>query len=127
MPKTPIKSGKQVAQASPSPDLTVESVLDDSISTLALGLAAIRAEIQAIQSGKSKSEKHDAGSRIAFLTAKVGAIADSIRKVEAARTRRIERLTKSQILAWLRSLEESERAAFLREALRIDEEGSVLS
>lgn len=96
-------------------DPTVEGVLDGAIETLHLGLTALRDEILKIKSGKSKSNKHDKGSRIAFLTSKVGSIADSVRKVEAARLKRITSLTPALVLAWFRELDATEQARFLRE------------
>src|SRR5690349_19717613 len=99
----------------------VEAVLDASIETLELGLTAIREEIEAIKDGRSKSDKHDKGSRIAFLTARVGAIADSIRKVEAARSKRIERMTKADVISFARTLDPTELAGLVREMARIGE------
>jgi hypothetical protein len=106
---------------------TIEGVLDASIATLHLGITELRAEIELIAAGKGAKSKHDKGSRIAFLTARVGSIADSLRKVEAARAKRLDDLTPAMVLAWLRSLDASERAQFLREALRIDEARSGLA
>lgn len=106
---------------------TIESVLDASIDTLSLGITAIRHEIELIATGKAKKTKHDAASRIAFLTGKVGSIADSIRKVEAARAKRFDDLTPAMVLAWLRQLAPAERLSFLREASQIDARKSGLA
>lgn len=111
--------------AAPKP--TIESVLDDSISTLELGLRHIRAEIEAIAAGKAKKTKHDAGSRIAFLASRVGSIADSIRKVETARAKRFDNLTPAMVIGWLRQLDPAERLSFLREASQIDARKSGLA
>lgn len=106
---------------------TIESVLDASIETLSLGIDAIRGEIVKIAANKGPKSKHDKGSRIAFLTARVGSIADSIRKVEAARAKRFDDLTPAVVLAYLRSLDASERAHLLREAQAIDARKSGLA
>lgn len=106
---------------------TIEGVLDASIDTLRIGIDAIRREIMAIATGTAKKTKHDAASRIAFLTGKVGSIADSIRKVEAARAKRFDDLTPAMVLAWLRQLGADERTGFLREASRIDARKSGLA
>lgn len=106
---------------------TVESLLDDSISTLALGITEIRGEIEKIAAGKAAKSRHDNASRIAYLTGKVGSIADSIRKVEAARAKRLDNLTPALVLAYLRQLEASDRARIIREAQGIDTKGSGLA
>jgi len=109
---------KQTAALDEKP--TVETVLDASIDTLAVGLRYLRDEIELIKSGKAKKSRHDNGSRIAFLTARVGSIADSIRKVEAARAKRLHDLTPAIVLAYLRQLDPAERTNLLREASQID-------
>jgi len=106
---------------------TIEGVLDASIETLELGVGALRDEIRAIVDGTAKKSRHDNGSRIAFLTARVGSIADSLRKVEAARAKRLDDLTPALVLAWLRALDASERAGIIREAQGIDTRGSGLA
>src|SRR5690348_10782839 len=99
---------------------TIESVLDDAIDTLNLGLTHLRTEIGKIAAGKAKKTRHDPASRIAFLTGKVGAIVDSARKVEGARAKRLEKLTPAMVLEYLRSLDAAERAHILREAQHFD-------
>lgn len=106
---------------------TIESVIDTSMTILALGLDYIRDEIALIKAGKAKKSRRDPASRIASLTARVGSIADSVRKVEAARAKRLDNLTPANVLAWLRSLDASVRAQILREAARIDEARSGLA
>lgn len=118
---------KRYKKNTPAPKATIESVLDASIETLSLGITAIREQIELIASGKGPKSKHDKGSRIAFLTGKVGAIADSIRKIEAARAKRLDDITPAIALAWLRSLDATERAQFLREASQLDARKSGLA
>ncbi len=125
-----MKSPKKKHKAAPSvvadARSTVETVLDDSIDTLRVGLSYIRDEIEKIKTGKAAKSRHDAGSRIAFLTSRVGSIADSIRKVEAARAKRLDDLTPAIVLAYLRQLEPAERINLLREASNIDARKSGL-
>lgn len=106
---------------------TAESVLDDAIGVLHIGIESIRDEILKIKAGKAGKSKYDKAARISYLAQKAGSIADSVRKAEAARSRRLERITKADVLAFLRTLDEAERASLVREAQRIDEEGSVLA
>lgn len=103
-----------------------ETLLEESVDTLRYGLKQIRREIELIATGKAKDNGHDAGSRIAFLTVRVGTIADSVRKVEAARAKRVSAITKSQVLAYLRQLDVAERAQLIREMQALDRGGSVL-
>lgn len=110
-----------------TPKVTVENVLDASIDTLAVGLRYLRLEIEKIRAGTAAESRHDAGSRIAFLTARVGSIADSIRKVEAARAKRHDHITSAIVLAWLRQLDPDDRLNFLREASQIDARKSGLA
>jgi hypothetical protein len=106
---------------------TVESLLDASIETLSLGINAIRGEIVLIAAGKGPKSKHDKGSRIAYLTSRVGSIADSIRKVEAARAKRLSDLTPAIVLAYLRQLDATERAHLITEASHFDARKSGLA
>jgi hypothetical protein len=97
------------------PPKSAESLLDGSLDTLRFGLAAIDREIRLIASGKAAENGHDAASRIAYLTQRVGAIADSVRKVEAARAKRLDAITPAAVQAWFRGLPRPEQAGFLRE------------
>jgi len=106
---------------------TIEGALDASIAILELGLSALRTEIEAIVAGTAKKSKFDPASRIAFLTSRVGSIADSIRKVESARAKRFDDLTPAMVLGWLRQLDAAERLSFLREASQIDARKSGLA
>lgn len=118
---------KPTKRTTAAPEATIEGVLNASIETLSLGINAIREEITKIAADKGSKSKHDKGSRIAFMTARVGSIADSIRKVEAARAKRFDHLTPAIVLAWLRQLDASERAQILREAEHIDAKRSGLA
>ena len=105
---------------------TVESVLERLIGTLDRSAEAIDDEIRAIQDGEGGESKFDDGARIAFLAAKAGAIADTLRKIEAARAKRVEKLSRALVVAYLRQLEASERAQVIREATSGDQKGNVL-
>src|ERR1041384_5053789 len=121
--KTPLQSKSPTSSSKP----TIESVLDDSIATLELGLQHLRAEIGLIAAGKAGKSKFDPASRIAFLSAGAGRIVDSLRKIESARARRFDDVTPALVMAWLRQLDQSERLSFLREASQIDARKSGLA
>lgn len=125
-----MNSAKRIPKprAKPAPDekSTVEGVLSDAIGTLALGLRYIHDEIELIKAGKAKKSRHDAGSRIAFLTGRIGSIADSLRKVEAARAKRLADLTPAIVLAWLRQLDPAARGHLISEASQLDARKSGL-
>jgi hypothetical protein len=106
---------------------TIESVLDDSITTLDIALRHIRGEIEKIAAGKAKKTQHDPASRIAYLSGGVGRVLDSLRKVESARAKRFDDITSSVVLNYLRGLDASERGQIIREAIAIDERKSGLA
>lgn len=94
---------------------SAENLLDASLNTLRFGLEALDKEIRLIAAGKAQENRHDPASRIAYLTQRVGAIADSVRKVEAARAKRLDAITPAAVQAWFRGLPRAEQAGFLRE------------
>lgn len=104
---------------------TVEEVTDSVLSLLKLGLDALTTDLHAIISGADRDSKHDKASRVAFITQKVSSIADSIRKVEAARAKRNE-LTPAIVLAYLRSCDSKSRRLVLSEIEGLSGGGSVL-
>ena len=108
-----------------APAATVEGVTDAALGVLKLGLDAIHDELQLIINGQAPESKYDKASRIAHLTSKVGPIADSIRKLEAARAKRLE-LTPAAVLAWLRSCDARSRRLVLSEFEGLSNGGSVL-
>ena len=97
------------------PTASAETLLDSSLDTLRFGLQALDKEIRLIAAGKAEENRHDPASRIAYLTQRVGAIADSVRKVEAARAKRLDAVTPATVLAWFRSLPRPDQAGILRE------------
>lgn len=82
---------------------------------------------EAVEMLVAKGCDSERASDLATLGQKVSQIMDAIRKLETSDTKAASHLTKSVVLAYLRQLEASERAGLLREARRIDEEGSVLA
>lgn len=106
---------------------TLDGVLDRALTTLNYGLTHIEKELVSIVSGKAKANGHDKGSRIAFLTARVGAIADSVRKVEAARAKRLEQVTHSIVVAWARELAETDLARLIADLEQLNTKRSGLS
>lgn len=108
-------------------EVTVESVLDASLDALQMGVEAIHKEIELISKGKAGKSKHDKASRIAFLSQRVGAIADSVRKIEAARAKRSMSITKALVVEWFRQLDTTDRGRFVRELQQIDSKRSGLA
>ena len=108
-------------------ETSVETVLDESLDALRFGVEAIRVEMQKIKAGTAGKSKHDKASRIAFLSQRVGAIADSVRKIEAARAKRTNTITKALVLEWFRSLTDGEQERLLRELPNQRRKGSGLA
>lgn len=115
------------AKASKHKQVTSEEVLDAALGTIKFGLDELDKEIRSIAGGKAKDNGHDRGSRIAYLTQRAGSIADSVRKIEAARTAKLGRLTRAQVMEWLRAQEPPVRASIAREMSASSGTGSVLS
>lgn len=107
--------------------VTSEQVLDDALGTIKFGLDELDREIRSIAAGKAKDNGHDRGSRIAYLTQRAGSIADSVRKIEAARTAKLGKLTRAQVMEWLRAQEPPVRSSIARELAASSGTGSVLS
>lgn len=105
---------------------TSESVLESIIGTIAVAADAIRTEIDLIKAGKAKANGHDTGSRIAFLSSKLGSLADSVRKIDAARSKRTGELTLAHIVAWLRQQPKETQAQLTRELHSMARRGGVL-
>lgn len=120
--------GVALSKTTKKPDSpTVESLLDDLLATMKLGHDAIRDEIEKIKAGKAGKSKYDKASRISFLLQRLGQIAESVRKVEAARAKRLDKITTADVLAFLRSLDASERQGIIREAQLFDQKRSGLA
>jgi hypothetical protein len=101
-------------------------VLELSIGTLHLGLNALKTEIEAVIADEAEDNGHDKASRIAFLMQRVGSIADSLRKVEGARNKRLTELTLPQVVAWIRAQSKDVQAQVTRELHAMDRRGGVL-
>ena len=113
--------------AKPTLKPTAESVLDDAIGVLHVAIEEIRDQIAKIQKGKAGKSKFDRASRIAYLAQKAGSIADSVRKAEAARARRLDELTRELVMAWFRRLDAADRSSFVRELQNVDSKRSGLA
>ena len=105
---------------------TAGAVLDAAIDAMALAIDTIRADIELISQGKGGASRHDRASRIAYLATKAGSIAESMRKHEAARWKRLDVITPALAITWLRQLDQAERLSFLHEASLIDARKSGL-
>jgi hypothetical protein len=104
---------------------TTEHLLDALLGDLEYGQRALRVELEGIVKGKGADSKHDKGSRIAFLMARIGSVAEQVRKIEAARRSRIESLTLPMVVAFLRG-DPDARAKVAREIHSMDSRGGVL-
>lgn len=106
---------------------TPGAVLDAAIATMALAIDTIHADIVLISQGKGGDSKHDRASRVAFLATRAGAIAESMRKHEAAHLKRLEAITPTLVLAWFRQLDRTDREHILRELSVIEGRKSGLA
>lgn len=109
---------------------TPESVIDDAVALLHEGLAIVRQEMDAIRAGTAKraggKRGRDPVLRVSFLSRSAAQIADAVRKVEKERARRLEQLTPALVLAWLRSVDPTERDQVIREAMALAEKRNGL-
>ncbi|MCA1833028.1 MAG: hypothetical protein ABR520_11200 [Mycobacteriales bacterium] len=94
---------------------------------MALGVDAIRAEIERVRTGKLGKSKRDPGSLVASLASKAGAIYEATRKAEAARLKRLESITPALVLQWFRQLDRADREHILRELSVIESRRSGLA
>ena len=122
----PKHAAKVPISSRPRTKATPEAVNLAAVETMALGVDAIRDIIEGILSGSVVVQRRDAGSLVASLAAKAGAIYEATRKDMAARRKQLDRLTPAIVLAWLRGLDPTDRATFLREAEYFDKKGSGL-
>lgn len=106
---------------------TTESVLEQSVELLHMGLGALKTELALVISGKAGDNGHDKASRIAFLMQRVGGTADSLRKVEGARAKRNSELSLALVIAWIRQQSKDVQAQVTRELYAIEHrKGGVL-
>jgi hypothetical protein len=112
------------AVAAAAPVMETTSQLADQIYSESLRY--LRDEIRKIKSGKADTGEHDPASRVAWLAAQASKVASEQRKAEAAEAKRIGSLRYEDVMAYVRQLPRDRRAHFLREAVAIDAERSVL-
>lgn len=116
MTKAQNKKGIAAKAVHSAETATVDAVLDIAIGAMHLGAVEIRSQMDKIIAGTAEKSKHDKASRLAFLAEKAGSIADSARKVEAARHKRLTGLTRQLVVAWFRTqLTAPEQEQVLRE------------
>lgn len=104
----------------PPTEATSQAVNQAAIEAMALGVDAIRAQIDAIKRGDGGESKYDTGSRIAFLAKQAGSIYEATRKAEAARLKSLSKLSPAIVLAWYRALDASDREHIRRELEMVD-------
>jgi hypothetical protein len=90
-------------------------------------LQAIRTEIDGLLDGTIISRGVPAVERVSLLARQASVIQAEERKAAAAEAKRLALITHSQVMAFLRALNPSERSQLLREALAIDSKVSVLA
>lgn len=120
------RDGSSPIVVRPRTKATAEAVNQAAIETMAIGVDAIRDEIEALRRGDAKANRRDPGSVIASLASKAGAIYEATRKARAAELKRLNALSPAIVLAWLRQLEAGERAQLLSEVSLIDARKSGL-
>jgi len=85
-------------------------------------------EIERVITGKAAKTKHDPAYRVATLTRMVAQVDAERRKSRAAEMKRLEKLSRSLVMAWLRSLDVEEQKSIARElATMITQEGNILA
>lgn len=87
----------------------------------------LRDQIQAVIDGTAEETKHDPAYRVATLTRMVAQVDAERRKARAADEKKLERVTRPIVIAWLRNSSKEERESVAREALAMNQEGSVLA
>lgn len=124
MAKTTKKSGKPARSDAKS----AESQLADVRATIALGLDGIREEIEGLVDETIKPQPpHDRASRIAWLTKQAAQIGGELRKMDKAELKAVEDLSPALVLAYMRTLEQGDRARLVREIQALDRAGGLLS
>jgi len=106
---------------------TAETVLDTTIDGLHRGAEYLRGRMDMIIDGKGGKSKFDPESRVAHLMTKLGSVADSVRKAEAARAKRLDAITSAMVVAWFRALDPTERQRLVRELQQLDSKRSGLA
>lgn len=105
---------KQSKAGKPAPK-KLETAAQVATSIYEESLLAIRNEIRGIIAGRIVPAGHDAASRIAWLAQKASQISGEQRKAEASEAAASRRLTIPQIIAFVRQLDQSDRARVHRE------------
>jgi hypothetical protein len=109
------------------PQAAVETLDSIVSSTFEASLAYLRTQIQLVIDGKAAKTKHDPAYRVASLMRMVSQVAAEKRKADAAANKQLEKVTRQVVIAWLRAVTREERNSVIREALAMDQEGSILS
>ncbi|NUO54316.1 MAG: hypothetical protein HOV80_36185 [Polyangiaceae bacterium] len=110
-------TSKTSSQASPA---TAEDTYEKALRYLS-------EQIQLVIDGKAAKTKHDPAYRVATLTRMVAQVDAERRKARAAETKKLEKVTRPLVIAWLRSTDSEERRSVAREIAAMEQEGSVLA
>lgn len=103
---------------------TMDSIVTD---TFAASAKYLRDQINAVIAGKAAKTRHDPAYRVATLTRMLSQVAAEKRKTDAAAKKHLEKLSRSLVVAWLRTLDSEERRSIARELAGMDSEGSILA
>jgi hypothetical protein len=92
-----------------------------------MSMRYLRREIQTLIDGKAKKTKHDPAYRVATLTRMAAQVDAERRKARAADDKKLERISRALVIAWLRKADEDERESIAREIVAMRQEGNVLA
>jgi len=92
-----------------------------------MALGYLRSQIKAVIDGKAAKTKHDPAYRVATLTRMVAQVDAERRKARAAENKKLEKVTRSLVIAWARTIDKEERRSVAREIAAMDAEGNILA
>src|SRR4051812_3469078 len=118
-----MKTAKKQKQP-PKAAETMESIVNATFKSSA---EYIRDQIEEVIAGKAAKTKHDPAYRVAKLTQMLSEVAAEKRKADAAANKHLEKLSRTLVVAWLRTLDKEERRSIARELAQMDAGGSILA
>lgn len=110
-----------------TPEKAAESTQTSASDIYTMSLKYLRDEIEKVIKGKAAKTKHDPAYRVATLTRMVAQVDGERRKAHAAENKKLERITRPLVIAWLRQADDNERDSIAREIAAMRKEGSILA
>lgn len=99
----------------------------DAQATYEMALRYLHDEIAAVINGTAPKTRHDPGYRVATLTKMIAQVDGERRKARALESKRLEKVTRQVVIAWLRAADSDERRGVAREIAAMEQEGSILA